>query len=60
MIEMTEPLFSPYDTAEYLKTEADVAAYLDAVMAEGENDPALIAHAVSVITCARDTGGTNQ
>lgn len=33
--------FSRYDTADYLKSEEDIAAYLDAVMEDG--DPALIA-----------------
>jgi len=36
-----------YDTAKYLKTKKDVAAYLDAVFADG--DPALIAHALGVV-----------
>jgi hypothetical protein len=30
-----EPL-SPYDTADYLKTEGDIAAYLNAVMEDGD------------------------
>ena len=38
-----EVKFSRYDTADYLKTEDDIAAYLDAVMEDG--DPALIAAA---------------
>lgn len=32
--------FSRYDTADYLKSEDDIAAYLEAVMEDG--DPALI------------------
>ena len=39
-----EVKFSRYDTADYLKTEDDIAAYLDAVMEDG--DPALIAAAL--------------
>lgn len=35
-----EAKFSRYDTADYLKTEDDIAAYLDVVMQDG--DPALI------------------
>ncbi|MBF0461632.1 MAG: putative addiction module antidote protein [Magnetococcales bacterium] len=57
---MTET-FSRYDTAEYLKTEEEMALYLDACLAEGE--PALVAHALGVIArargmsqLARDTG----
>jgi probable addiction module antidote protein len=53
--------FTRYDTAEYLKTDEDVAAYFDAVLEE--NDPQLIVHALGVIArakgmsqIARDTG----
>lgn len=38
-----EVKFSRYDTADYLKTEDDIAAYLDAVTEDG--DPSLIAAA---------------
>jgi DNA-binding phage protein len=31
--------FSRYDTADYLKSEDDIAAYLDAVMQEGAGNP---------------------
>lgn len=55
--------FSRYDTAEYLKTDADMAAYLDACLEEAGDDPAFIAHALGVIArargmsqLARDTG----
>lgn len=51
----------PYDSAEYLKTDADMAAYLDAVLEDG--DPDLVTHALGVIArakgmaqLARDTG----
>ncbi|OGT18819.1 MAG: putative addiction module antidote protein [Gammaproteobacteria bacterium RBG_16_57_12] len=51
----------PYDPAEYLKTNKDMAAYLEAALEEG--DPALITHALGVIArakgmaqLARDTG----
>lgn len=40
-----------WDTAEHLKTEEDVAAYLEAVFEDG--DPALMAHALGVIARAR-------
>jgi hypothetical protein len=33
-----EITFSPYDTADYLETEEDIAAYLDAVMEEGGDE----------------------
>ena len=44
----------PYDTADHLKTKADVAAYLEAVFEDG--DAALITHALGVI--ARSEGMT--
>lgn len=41
-----------FDAADYLRDEADIAAYLDAC---GEdNDPALIAHALGAIARARN------
>jgi probable addiction module antidote protein len=64
---MTKEAFSRYDSADYLKTEEDVAAYLDAVMEAGGDDPAYIAHALGVIArarsmsqLARDTGLTRE
>lgn len=43
--------FSRYDTVDYLKSEADIAAYLEAVMEDG--DPSLIAAALGDIARAR-------
>lgn len=64
---MSEPLFSRYDSADYLKTEDEILAYLDAVMAEGGDDPALLAHALGVVArarnisqLARDTGMSRE
>jgi len=55
--------FTRYDTTEYLKTDADMAAYLDACLEEAGDAPAFIAHALGVIArargmsqLARDTG----
>lgn len=55
--------FTKYDTAEHLKTDADMAAYLDACLEEAGDDPAYIAHALGIIArakgmtqLARDTG----
>jgi probable addiction module antidote protein len=52
--------FTRYDTAEYLKTDADI---LDACLEEAGDDAAFIAHALGVIArargmsqLARDTG----
>ncbi|WKZ12838.1 MAG: putative addiction module antidote protein [Gammaproteobacteria bacterium] len=44
--------FSRYDAADYLKTDADIAAYLDAVIEDG--DPALLAAALGDIARARN------
>ncbi len=41
----------PYDSAEYLKTEEDVANYLEAVFEDG--DPALVAHALGIVARAK-------
>jgi probable addiction module antidote protein len=41
----------PYDSAEYLKTEKDIANYLEVVFEDG--DPALIAHALGVVARAK-------
>lgn len=55
--------FTKYDTTEHLKTDADMAAYLDACLEEAGDDPAFIAHALGIIArakgmtqLARDTG----
>jgi probable addiction module antidote protein len=42
---------TPFDSADYLKTDADLADYLEACLEEG--DPALIRHALGVIARAR-------
>lgn len=64
---MTEETFSRYDTADYLKTEESIAAYMEAVMEEGGDDPAFITHALGVVArarsmtqLARDTGMTRE
>lgn len=44
--------FSHYDTAEYLQTEEDIAAYLNAVLEE--DDPALLTAALGDIARARN------
>ena len=41
----------PFDSAQYLKTEADIARYLEAVLEA--NDPALRRHALTQIASAR-------
>lgn len=49
---MMDVKFSRYDTVDYLKTEEDITAYLDAVMEDGE--PALIAAALGDVARARN------
>jgi len=55
--------FSKWDLAKHLKTEQDMAGYLDACAEEAGDDPAFIAKALGVIArargmtqLARDTG----
>ncbi len=43
-----------YDSADYLETEEDVAAYLDAMMEDGGEDPALVIKALGTIARARN------
>lgn len=52
MAKVTRVKLSPYDSADYLKSEEDVANYLDAIFEDG--DPALIAHGLGVV--ARSKG----
>jgi probable addiction module antidote protein len=42
-----------WDSAKYLKTEADIAAYFAACLEEAGDDAAFIAHALGVIARAR-------
>jgi probable addiction module antidote protein len=46
--------FIPYDTADYLKTEGDVAMYMEAVMEEAGDDPDFVAHALGIVARARN------
>ncbi|KQP36605.1 addiction module antidote protein [Methylobacterium sp. Leaf100] len=41
----------PYDTAEHLKTEEDIAFYIEAVLEDG--DPALVRDTIGVVARAR-------
>ncbi len=58
---------TPWDSADYLKTEADMAAYLTACFEEAPDDPAFLVHALGVVArarnmsqLARDTGLTRE
>jgi probable addiction module antidote protein len=63
----TKETFSRYDTADYLKSEEDMLAYLDACMEEGGDDPAFIAVALGniarahgMVQLAKETGLTRE
>jgi probable addiction module antidote protein len=45
---------SRYDTAEYLESNEDIQAYLDAVLEEGGDDPAYVVHALGSIARAKN------
>ena len=45
---------SRWDSAEYLKTEEDIQAYLEAVLEEGGDAPSCIIHALGVIARAKN------
>ena len=58
---------TPWDSADYLKTEADRTAYLQACLEEAPDDPAFIAQALGAVArsrnmsqLARDTGLTRE
>ncbi len=55
-----EVKFSRYDTADYLKTEDDIAAYIEAVMEEGGDDPAYVARALGDVARARKLRGLDK
>lgn len=49
---MTE--FSRFDVADHLTNEADLAAYMDAVMNEAGDDPAFVTRALGAVARARN------
>jgi probable addiction module antidote protein len=46
--------FTPYDSAEYLRDETDIALYLEACLEEGGDDPAFIARTLGIVARARN------
>lgn len=50
---MAKTKLKQWDSALHLKTDEDMAAYLDACLAEGGDDAAFIAHALGVIARAK-------
>jgi len=64
---MTDAKFTLYDSADYLETQEDIAAYLDAVMEAGGDDPTYVTRALGVVArarniskLARDTGMSRE
>ena len=59
--------FSRYDTADHLRTDEEIVAYLEAVLEEGGDDPALvtaafgdIARAYGMMRLSKETGLTRE
>ena len=50
---MAKTKLKRWDSAEHLKTDEDMAAYLNACLAEAGDDAAFIAHALGVIARAK-------
>ena len=46
--------FAPFDAAKYLNTVEDVAAYLEGVIDEADDDPTVIARALGSIARSRN------
>jgi len=49
----TKATWKQFDAADYIKSEKDIALYLDAVMEEAADNPALLAHALGDVARAR-------
>lgn len=63
---MTQPL-KKWDSVEYLDSDEEIQAYLDACIDDSEGDPAFIIHALATIAraknmsqLARDTGMSRE
>jgi probable addiction module antidote protein len=63
----TKETFSRWDAADYMKSDADMAAYLRACLDKSPDDPALviaaigdIARARGMVQLAKDTGMTRE
>lgn len=51
---MSTETFAPFDSADYLNTFQDVAAYLEAVLEDAYDDPTVIAAALGAIARSRN------
>ena len=54
VLEMPEEAFARYDTTDYLRTEVDIAVYLEAVLEEGGGDLACLTRALEAVASARN------
>ena len=52
-LDVTKDIFSRCDSADYLKSEADIAAHFEAITTEEDDDPAVMALAHDVASRAR-------
>lgn len=50
----TTETFAPFDPADYLNSFEDVTAYLEAVIDDGDDDPAVITQALGAIARSRN------
>lgn len=50
---MSNENFRPFDAAQFLESEEAIAGFMDAVMEDGGDDPAYVAHALDVAARAR-------
>jgi len=46
--------FAPFDAANYLNTVEDVAAYLEAIIEEADDDPTVVARALGSVARSRN------
>lgn len=53
---MSKAKLRKWDSAEHLKTDEDMAAYLEACLAEAGDDPAFISKALGTIAKANEMG----
>lgn len=51
---MSTETFSRFDPADYLNTVEDVAAYVEAVIDQGDDDPAAITQALGTVARSRN------
>jgi DNA-binding phage protein len=49
---MSAPQLTRWDSAEHLKTDEDIAAYITACRAEAGDDPAFMARAMAIVASA--------